>query len=68
MAENCIGLFEWTGSSYLQIVDYYSRYIEVAKLSANTANSVITHMKSIFARLGIPQTVVSDNRPQFSAA
>ena len=56
-------LFEWKGSPYLLVVDYYSRYIEVAKLSATTADSVITHMKSIFARHGIPETVGSDSGP-----
>ena len=28
---------------------------------------MITHLKSIFARHGIPQYVMSDNGPQFSA-
>ena len=37
-------LFEWKGSSHLLVVDYYSRYIEVPKLSATTADSVILHM------------------------
>ena len=38
------------------------------KLTSTTAASVITHLKSIFARHGIPQVVVSDNGPQYSAA
>ena len=63
----CTDPFEWKGSSYLLVVDYYSRYIEVAKLSATTAHSVISHMKSIIARHGIPETVVSHNGSQFSA-
>ena len=52
---------------YLLVVDYYSRYIEVAKLTSTSANSVITHLKSIFSRHGIPETVISDNGPQYSA-
>ena len=56
-------LFEWRKSDYLLIVDYYSRYIEVAKLSRTTAAEVITHIKSIFARHGIPEMVISDNGP-----
>ena len=35
-------LFEWKGLSYLLVVDYYPRFIEVAKLSATTVDSVIT--------------------------
>ena len=30
--------------------------------------SVISHLKSIFARHGIPEVVVSDNGPQYSSA
>ncbi len=60
-------LFEWKGNTYLLIVDYYSRFIEVAKLNHTTAGEVITHTKSIFARHGIPEVVISDNGPQFSA-
>ena len=52
------------------MVDYYSRYIEIAKLPQKDASSmeVIRHLKSIMARHGIPAEIVSDNRPQFSAA
>lgn len=61
-------LFQWKNSSYLLVVDYYSRFIEIAKLSTTTSTAVITHLKSIFARHGIPETLVSDNGPQYSAA
>ena len=49
------------------IVDYYSRFIEIALLKRTTAEEVIRHTKSIFARHGIPEVVVSDNGPQFSS-
>ena len=48
-------------------MDYYSRYIEIAKLTSTSSNDVIRHMKSIFARPGIPESVMSDNGPQYSA-
>ena len=54
-------LFEWKKSNYLLVVDYYSRFIEIAKLSSTTSSVVISHLKSIFARRGIPEIVVSDN-------
>ena len=60
-------IFEWKKSSFLLTVDYYSRYIEIAKLSRLTSTEVIVHTKSIFARHGIPEKVVSDNGPQFSS-
>lgn len=60
-------LFEWTGSTYLLVIDYYSRWIETAKLDQLSANSVIAHTSSIFARHGIPEVVISDNSPQFAS-
>ena len=60
-------LFEYQRNSYLLLIDYYSRYIEIAKLNDTTSATVITHMKSIFARFGIPQSVISDNGPQYSS-
>ena len=56
-------LFSWKGSQYLLVIDY----VELSKLSATTSQDVINHMKSIFARHGIPNEVVSYNGPQFSS-
>ena len=60
-------LFEFKGRSYLLIVDYYSRFIEVALLNRTTAEEVILRTKGMFARFGIPEVVVSDNGPQYSS-
>ena len=60
-------LFEWNHKIYLLIIDYYSRYIEVAHLTQATASEIVAHTKSIFARHGIPETVISDNGPQYTS-
>ena len=60
-------LFEFRKSQYLLIVDYYSRFIEIAKLSSSTSSDVINHMKSIFARHGYPSMLVSDNGTQYAS-
>ena len=60
-------LYEWEQSTYLLIVDYYSRYIEIARLNRATAAEVIAHTKSVFARHGIPEVVISDNGPQYTS-
>ena len=61
-------LFERRKVNYLLVVDCYSRYIKVAKLTSTTAASVISHLKSSLSRHGIPETVMSDNGPQYSAS
>ena len=58
-------LFEYKGTQYVLVIDYFSRYIEIAKLSSMSSNAIITHLKSMFARHGIQQYVVSDNAPQY---
>ena len=60
-------LFHLKGVTYLVVVDYFSRYPEVQKLSNTTSNGIITALKSIFSRLGIPEVIVSDNGPQYAA-
>ena len=59
-------LFELGGKTYLLVVDYLSRYVELALLTHTKCNDVINHLKSMFARHGIPEVLMSDNGPQFS--
>ena len=60
-------LFELDKKTYILVVDYFSRYVEVQTLSSTTSASVISVLKSIFARHGIPETLVSDNGPQYAS-
>ena len=53
---------------YLLTVDYYSHYPEIALLTNESSRQVITHLKSLFARYGIPSCCVSDGGPQFASA
>ena len=46
-------LFELKGTPYIVIVDYFSCYIEILKLTTTTSSSIIVGMKSIFCRYGI---------------
>jgi RNase H-like domain found in reverse transcriptase/Reverse transcriptase (RNA-dependent DNA polymerase)/Integrase zinc binding domain len=54
-------------NAYLVVVDYYSKWLELTQLKNKTAPEVILKLKSIFARLGIPDEFVSDNMPFASA-
>lgn len=60
-------LFQWDRAMYILVIDYFSRYIEVANLTSTTATQVINKLKAIFARHGVPEVLVTDNGPQFSA-
>ena len=60
-------LFHLKGVTYLVVVDYFSRYPEVQKLSNTTSHGITAVLKTIFSRFGIPETVVSDNGPQYSS-
>ena len=53
-------LFEQKGIMYLLV-------IEVQSLASTTSASIIQSLKSIFARHGLPTTVMSDNGPQYSS-
>ena len=47
------------------MVDYYSRYYEVAVMKSTTAKKVIECLEEIFCRHGLPTTMKSDNGPEF---
>ena len=61
-------LFEYNGVHYLLCVDYYSKWIEVAKLDNLTSGNIICHLKSQFARYGIPDELIGDNGPQYASS
>ena len=58
-------IFELNSNSYLVVADYYSKYPELCLLNIKdkTAGSVITAMKSVYARHGIPDEDIADNMP-----
>ena len=58
-----VDYFSLAGKDYLLVVDYYSKYPEVVLVESKTAESTIAVLKSIFARHGIPNTIVADNMP-----
>ena len=60
-------LFTLEGKTYLLVCDYFSRYPEVIQLTSTTSGSIITSLKSIFSRYGIPEELVSDNGPQYAS-
>lgn len=58
-------LYKLNGIWYLIVTDYFSRFFEIFKLVSLTSSSVITKLKELFCRFGIPEIVRSDNGGQF---
>ena len=56
------------GRMYLIVVDAHSKWLEVLPMTTATALTTIQHLRTLFARFGIPESLVSDNGPQFTAA
>ena len=63
-----VDLCDLDGRTLLIISDYYSNYIEVARITSITSRSIIKELKAVFARFGIPEVLVTDNGTQFSSA
>ena len=55
---------------YCVIVDAYSKYpeLEVIKMSRTTSEATINVLRCLFSRFGYPETLVTDNGPQFSSS
>ena len=60
-------LFTLKNRNYLVTVDYFSNFIEIDYLESTKSSKVIRALRIHFARYGIPDTVVSDNGPQFTS-
>jgi hypothetical protein len=49
--------------TYLVIIDYYSKWLEIIKLKKKTAGEIIEKLEETFAAHGIPETMIADNMP-----
>ena len=56
-------LFTLGGKEYLLVIDYFSNYPEVMQIKSKNAKAVISGLKAIFSRHGIPVALTSDNVP-----
>ena len=53
---------------YLVIVDSYSKWPEFFKYKHPTATNMIRALNEVFSRLGVPNTIVSDNGTMFTGS
>ena len=61
-------LFETKISKYLLFSDYYNRFPVLHKLGSTTSKVLVQEMKTVFAKLGVPNVIVSDGGPQYTSA
>ena len=55
------------GDQLFVIVDYYSRWPEVIWMKNTTSKSIIKCLERVFQVHGLPETIRSDNGPQFAS-
>ena len=56
------------GKMFMVLVDSHSKWIEVIPMSDTTSAATIQKLRTLFAQFGIPESIVSDNGPQFTSA
>ena len=56
-----------SGHSILVVIDYYSRYYEIAIMKDTTSEKIIDSLENIFLHHGLPMCIRSDNGPQFTS-
>ena len=62
-----IDFFEKDRSTFLIVIDAYSKWLEVIPMTSTSSLKTIEVLRSLFARFGLPEEVVSDNGPQLSS-
>lgn len=55
------------GDNYFVLIDTYTKWLEVIRTKQITAEKTIRLLRSIFSRLGVPETIVSDNATAFTS-
>lgn len=61
-------IFYLNSKYYLLVIDYYSKFIEIALLGNDcSSKNLINNFKSIFARHGIPEILKSDGGKQYDS-
>ena len=53
---------------FLIVIDAHSKWIEAFPMATATALTTIQRLKQLFAKFGIPESIVLDNGLQFVSA
>ena len=52
---------------WLLLIDAFSKWPEIHEMNSTTAEATISKLKQTFAAQGLPERIISDNGPQFTA-
>lgn len=55
------------GRMFLVVVDAHSKWMDVIVMKSATALTTVQHLRTLFSNFGIPESIVTDNAPQFAA-
>ena len=55
------------GKMFLIVIDAHSNWIEVFPITSATVLTTVQHLRQLFSRFGIPDSIVPDNGSQFIA-
>ncbi|XP_013163468.1 PREDICTED: uncharacterized protein K02A2.6-like [Papilio xuthus] len=56
------------GKYYIIVVDAHSKWLEAEEIRSTSAYHTIKFLRSLFARFGLPDKLVTDNGPPFQSA
>lgn len=60
-------MFFCQNKTYLLVVDYFSKYIDIVELKDQSAENHIVALKTVFSRWGIPNVLYTDDGAQYRA-
>ena len=63
-----IDFAESKGKTFLVLIDAYSKWLEVFQMHSTTSTKTIEVLRHFFASYGLPESIVSDNGPQFTSS
>ena len=55
------------GKMLMVVIDAHSKWPEIFVMEITTAEETVSTLRSLFARMGLPDQMVSDNGPQFTS-
>ena len=60
-------IFEYGGKSYIIVVDWYSKFIVVHKVSDHSSEQTVATFLQIFSEFGVPDEICSDRGSNFTS-